>query len=148
MMSTYETIPFRSEHTRALRLQPEQAHLVSVVAEPGYAEALYENSLTAVSVFANGRIVACGGVIEVWQDRGFAWALISKGLPSQFIAIHRAARLMIESCGLGRIEAYIDSGFAEGCRWMDLLGFELDTPKPMQRFANGRDCYLYSRVFE
>lgn len=147
-MSAFQTIPFRAEHARAVRLQPSQAHLVSVVREAGYVEMLAERSIVAVSVASNGRIIACGGVMEIWHGRGFCWALVAKSLPSEFIAVHRAARRMLDTCGIERVEAYIDEGFEQGQRWMDLLGFEQETPVPMERFANGRACYLYARVNE
>lgn len=139
-------IRFRAGHVEAVSLQPAQSHLISLVRSPGYAEQLERDSLLAFTVMANGRIMACGGVIQLWDQRGMAWALISKGQPSEFIAVHRAAKLLIAECGLARVEAYVDDGFEQGLRWMDALGFEQETPFPMRRFAGDRDCYLFAKV--
>ena len=55
---------------------------------------------------------------------------------------------MFEMHTYGRIEALVVSGFAAGARWMEMLGFELETPKGMKSFGpNGETYMLYARTW-
>ena len=145
---TFTTLEFRPDHLRALTLQHAQAHHIGALDDPEFADHIAASCAQSVTVLADGRIIACGGIVELWDNRGMIWSLIAKGRPSEFIAVHRAARRMLDACRFRRVEAYVDEGFEQGCRWMEMLGFDLETPFPMRAFAGERDCYLYARVTE
>lgn len=133
-----EVVEFNPAHAAALEVQDAQR--VDAACLGGE----YGMAFTAM---ADGRPVACAGVLEVWAGRGYAWALLGRDCGSYFLAIHRAVNRGIVLCGLRRVEMAVDAGFLPGIRWAQLLGFKLETPEPMRAFLpNGRDAYLYARV--
>lgn len=138
-------VPFIPEHLKALRLQPAQAWLVPAMQADGYGEAFVQAG-PAYTAIVDGRVVGCLGVAELWQGRCAAWALLAADIGAHFVAIHRAVRAFLTECGFRRIEAYVDVGFEQAHRWARLLGFKLETPEPMEAFAENRSMYLYARV--
>jgi len=91
--------------------------------------------------------VGCFGVVEQWDGRGMAWAVLDASAGPHLLPITRAARTWFDSMAYRRVEAYIDTQFPQGRRWVHLLGFTLEADIPMRKFfANGHDAYLYARV--
>lgn len=134
--------PFKAEHLATLELQEAQ----SVFADkynPAYGKALEEcgGSYTG---FADGRPVICAGLIEQWEGRALAWALVSSDAGRHFVHVTRIIRRAIEMSQFRRIEAHVDCEFYQGIRWAEMLGFEVEAR--MRRFmADGRDAFLYVR---
>lgn len=59
----------------------------------------------------------------------------------------RAAVRHMDAMALPRVEMYVEEGFDAGHRWARLLGFELETERPMRNYLPGRrSAYLYARV--
>ena len=145
-MSLFTVIPFHPAHLKALVLQPHQAFMGSQVASDGYGQVLADAPGVAYTGMADGRIIACAGVMEIWAGRGAAWAFLAQDKPETFRQVHRAVKLFLDSSAMTRIEAYVDTDFPAAYRWMKLLGFERETPAPMRAFAGSRDMYLYARV--
>ena len=141
-------VPFSRWHLRWLTLQPAQAHMQADLADAEYGQSLEDASILAVTVLGKTGVIACGGVVPVWEDRGYLWGLLGKSTPGEFRGVHSAARMLVDTCGLKRLESYVEDGHAEGMRWLELLGFECETMEPMRAFANGRDCYMFSRISE
>lgn len=139
-------IPFQPEHLSVLTLQPSQEYMLPAVARDGYGAEIAAGG-PAYSALADGRIIACAGVWNIWPGRGAAWALLAQDVPCHFIAVHRAVRTFLDHCGIARVEAYVDPGFDAANRWMRMLGFRLETPVPMAKFGEGgREMLLYARV--
>lgn len=139
-------IPFQANHLAALNLQPAQAYMLPYIERADYTVAL-ESSGPAYSALADGRIIACAGVAEIWPGRGAAWALLANSGPCHFGTVHRAVCRFLDGCGIRRVEAYVDPEFDAARRWMRLLGFRLETPDPMRAFGDdGRDMLLYART--
>jgi hypothetical protein len=141
-----KVIPFSRWHLRWLKLQPAQEHLQPHMTDPEYGQTLEDASIIGITVLGKTGVIACGGIVPVWQDRGYLWGLLGKSNPREFMGVHRAARHLVENCALRRLESYVEDGHEEGMRWLDLLGFECETIEPMREFANGRDCFMFARV--
>jgi hypothetical protein len=142
----------------------EPPHLAEILSDPagrfaGRAECL--GKLDAVSFLTvprlswtgvcNDRLVGgCGGIFEVWEGRGKAWAAFGVVPERAWPAITEKARSTLAAArevGLCRIEATVQEGFDAGHRWARRLGFVLETPEPMRFFGpDGASHYLYSRV--
>jgi RimJ/RimL family protein N-acetyltransferase len=61
------------------------------------------------------------------------------------VRIHKAVQRFLEATEFKRVEAFVDSDFEPGHRWIKMLGFEYEGY--MKNFSPlGRDCLLYSRI--
>ena len=141
-----QIVAFKAGHLQALELQESQRYLSSSLASHGYARMIEQTgqSFTAVK---DGRVLACAGVAEVWEGRAVAWALISKDAGRGMVSIHKAAAGYLCASKYRRIEAWVDDGFIPGIRWLEMLGFTLETPMPMRGFRpDGGACFLFSKV--
>lgn len=133
---------FKPEHLAQMRIQAAQ---IGRYSSQEYANTL-AHSGTALTAF-EGEILMCAGCVDYGHKRGSLWAVVSPAASDHFLGLHRAARRFVESLCMERIEATVEAGFIPGCRWLELLGFVCETPKPMRAFTpDGRDHYLYARV--
>lgn len=133
-------VPFRVEHAQRLQLQPGQAH---IVVNPDVMLPL-EGELSFAALDEQ-RVLAVAGITEIWQGRAQCWAMLAGGLGRHFVQIHRAVQRALDMSDYRRIETYVDSGFAEGHRWIKMLGFTHEG-RARAYSPEGRDCDLYARV--
>jgi len=98
------------------------------------------------TVLSDGRPIACGGLVEYWNGRAEAWAVLDAVCKKDFIAVHNAARRFLDSVGIRRIEAVVHVGFDAGHRWLRTLGFVMEAPLLESYDPDGRDYSLYARV--
>lgn len=93
------------------------------------------------------RPVACGGLVEQWSGRAYAWSLLTREAGPHLLSLTREIRSLLDAAPFARIEMAVDADFKAGHRWAKLLGFECETPEPMQKFfPNGRAANLYARI--
>jgi len=134
-------VPFEALHLRMIRVQPSQ------IAEYAHADALDSPTGLAWTAFADGEPLACAGLVEVWEGRAYAWAILSVDAGRYMLALTRGIRSRLAAAPFRRIEMAVDAGFAAGARWAQLLGFRCETPEPMTAYLpNGRAAYLYART--
>lgn len=137
---------FRPVHLARLRLQPAQAALSAEFLKPGYTDMLRAGG-PCFTALADDRVLACAGVAEVWTGRALAWALLAGDAGRHMIALHRAVAGFLAQAPYRRIEATVDAGFDAAHRWIEMLGFQRETPDGMQGFnPDGSAAFLYSRV--
>lgn len=138
-------IPFDPAHIDRLELQGAQPW-IGEMRDPGYARAL-KDAGPCYTAIDGDRIVACAGLVNVWENRAHAWALIAHDAGRNFVAMFRAMQRFLDLQDTRRIEATVDAGFEQGHRMIRMLGFTLETPEPMRAYTpDGRDCHLYARV--
>jgi hypothetical protein len=137
--------PFKAAHVReveeqcAVRLGPEDW-------------ALCEQQASAVTARVGDRVLLCGGVVQLWPDRGEAWMILNRAAGSGQVAQNRAsaliARAVLDRCRLRRIEATVLVGPNEirDRRWLNFLGFKLEAERLRRYFPTGHDAVLYARV--
>ncbi|MDB5472000.1 MAG: hypothetical protein JWR84_3560 [Caulobacter sp.] len=114
--------PFRAAHLKQLTLQPAQAAWRGRI--DGEAGAALEASSLAWTLFAGGRVIGCGGVIDRGGGRGEAWALLAQDAGPAMLAATRAVRRYFETAPFRRIEAVTAVDFRPAARWTRLLGFK------------------------
>ena len=132
-------VPFAHEHLAQINVQPAQ--------RAGYEAASPLLNGPAYTALVDGKPVACAGVVEMWPQRGYAWALLDRDAGRHLLTLTREIRARLDGLGFRRIEIAVDAGFAAGVRWARMLGFTCETPSPMRAFTpEGRDCYLFARV--
>lgn len=100
----------------------------------------------AISAWEDGACVGSAGIIEVWHHRAAAWCLMSDACGAHMIEITRLAKEALDLHPAARIEMLVFADFPAGIRWAKMLGFKLETPEPMRKFAQERDCYMFARV--
>lgn len=143
-----EIVSFKAEHYEAIALQPGQAYVRHWMT-PEQAKAL--EGTRAVSLVEGDTVYACGGVVEYWQNRGEAWALIAGGCGPRFIRMVRLAKRWLDSCDVRRIEAAVPWGdspaWTRGCRLVAALGFDLDNMWAAEAYCpDGRSATVFAKV--
>jgi hypothetical protein len=141
-----QIVALKASHLANLELQDAQSYFSGNLTSQEYAESLASEgqSFTAIS---GERVIACAGVTEIWENRAVAWSLISKDAGRHMLSIHRPIAGFLLASKYRRIEAWVDEGFEPGMRWLEILGFTLETPSPMRGFRpDGGSCFLFSRV--
>jgi hypothetical protein len=136
---------FKPEHLRELVLQPAQERVRANLSNPEYAQALVgEHSFT---LKMDGKVVACFGVLKLWEGRGDAWALIDGDIGARGMRrLHFEIRKRLEAAHeFRRIETACDAGFAQAKRWLELLGFQYEGPL-LKYTPDGRDCLRFARI--
>lgn len=136
-------IPFQPQHLRALVLQEAQAWMQPML-QADYGQSLVKAG-PCFTLENEGEIIVCSGLVNMWEGRAQAWALVSERAGAHFVRIFRAMRDFLEMQDTRRIEATVDAGFDAGHRLMKMLGFEYEGL--MRAYLpDGRDCALYGRV--
>ena len=136
-------IPFELSHITAMRLQDHQRLAISSVELPYLAQLSgYGPTLTAL---ADGRPIACAGIASPGFGIGTLWAVVAKDAGPHFVALDRCVRRFLSIPKLRRIEATSEVSFAQGCRWLELLGFQSEGI--LRKYGpKGEDHMRYSRT--
>jgi len=103
-------VPFKAEHLHTLNLQSAQALFGPLLTDAEYGKSL-EDAGNAFTGIVDGETIICSGVVEQWQNRAVAWALISENSGKHFVAIHKAVSRFLKVCDYRRVEAYVDDRF-------------------------------------
>lgn len=138
-----EVEPLRRDHLDGFIPNPGQA--IDIPHEEMFD--LFDKSDGDAWAFKHrGMVVGIGGLTPIWQGRAMAWIVMDKDSGRGMIALTRFLPHFIDAHGFQRVEMWVAAGFDIGFRWAQLLGFELETPKPMRKYlADGGDAYLFSR---
>jgi hypothetical protein len=137
--------PFRVEHWRRIKLQPEQENMLGFLSD---YEVQQLETTDAFTAFAEDRIIAIAGVVPLSPRRGHAWALMSSEAGRHMLPITRAInRFWNINYDYHRVEMAVKCSFEEGHRWARILGFELEAPLMKRYDPQGEDYSLYARIF-
>lgn len=99
----------------------------------------------AFAALDGDEVLGCAGVVPMWEGRGAAWAMFTNNIGTRFIGMHRAVKSFLEVSPVRRIEAAVDVDFKPGHRWMQQLGFRMETERMKSYFPNARDASMYVR---
>jgi hypothetical protein len=136
-------VPFKAEHLMDLQLQLAQQGIAPFISAD-YAKAI--EGPYAFTGMVDGRVIAVGWVAEIWSGRAMACSLIDQRAGVHFVAIHKAARRVLDSVPWRRVEADTPCGFEQGHRWLRMLGFECEAERMRTYLPDGTDSALYARV--
>lgn len=136
--------PFQPFHVDLLRAQGVQgAQLAEVSIVP--ASCVIQPKGPAVTVFDGTRIVLCGGIVVQSPGRGECWALMAEGTARHMTWLHYGVKRFLSIDRWQRLEATVQEGFGQGCRWVELLGFEFEGK--MKGYGLNGETYLrYGRT--
>ena len=123
-----DVVPFEPWHLRELALQPSQLGLLSTLTiEHGCGLVQAGPSWSAMAGFD---VIACAGVIEFWEGRAQAWALLSAQFPQHVKSVHRAVRQFLQGYDVARLECIVDPRDPRTVRWAEHLGFSYESTMP------------------
>jgi hypothetical protein len=139
--------PFRPFHLQLMMaqgdIQPGQRGDLSYV--PASLARVTRVPGQAMTVIEGERILLCGGIIPEGPTSGLMWAVLTKGAGRHMTFFHRGVLRFIDMQGLRRIEATVEKGFGEGCRWLKLMGFKYEGD--MEAYGvDGKDHERWARV--
>lgn len=137
------TIPFKAEHARAMRVQPRQAAWRDAVPDAHFKALELHASVTIVD---GEEVLMCGGSIEVWPGRKVVWALMADGIKHRMLVCARITRRFLNAQFTGRLELDVERDHLEGHRFAQLLGFEKETDRLRSFYTGGLDGTMYVRV--
>lgn len=139
-----QVVAFKPEHLARIQLQEAQSDMAVIISMQGYGDAIAQAG-NAYTLLDGETVIICAGAVEMWADRAMMWALLSKDAGQHMRHVHRAVSGFLAQCKWRRMEAYADSEFCQGNRWLAMLGFKHEGK--MRAFGpDGRDFELYARV--
>lgn len=121
---------FKPYHIDLLLAQGVQLRQVSQVQVPASYASLARLPGPAFTGRVGDQILMCGGMIPMGPAMGVLWALLSEAAASHMLALHRGVRRFLEINPPRRLEATVEKGFPQGCRWLELLGFKAEGEMP------------------
>lgn len=145
--------PFAIEHFDAIEWQSAQ-QAGQALFQREWAEEITQNSDAQTLLDAQGRVIACAGVIPTriirYPDRdeaaeSIAWAIFSPALPIHAKSIIKAIRSFLDARPEYRIEAYVDAAQPKAAAFLSRLGFHYER-SVHDACPDGRVMHLYARV--
>lgn len=117
-------VPFESWHLQWLTVQTEQDW---VALTPEYGMAL-QAAGPAFTAFAGMDVLACAGIIPIWQGRAQVWSLLSEAIHGSVHrrGIHKAVKSYIRDYRVRRLECTVDPRSARAVKWARTLGFHYE----------------------
>jgi|SRR5882672_7049306 len=139
--------PYRPFHLKLLIAQGVQpAYVGRISYVPGLSDRLQEMG-PALTAFDRDRVLCVGGMIPMGPKLGHVWAALAAEAGAHMLALHRATERFMSTLQPQRLEATVEQGFRPGCRWLELMGFECETPNGMRRYGeDGATHLLFARV--
>jgi hypothetical protein len=139
-----QVLPMTPEHPRLLLIQQGQPWARELVSQDGYCESLATAGPAFVAE-ADGKPVACFGVVERHPNVCHAWGILDTDSGRHMLGLTRAVRQWLETAPYHRIDIAVAREFDAGHRWALLLGFTFEGM--MRRYLPaGGDAALYARV--
>lgn len=136
---------YTPEHILPLLDQPMNAAI-----KAGYLGGLAQlvEQFPSASVMRENEAMVCGGVIKMWEGRGYVWTVFNENAKTCFVPVfrgmHRFLREQLNT--FRRLELAVPVGFEIGHRRAKLLGFKVECELAKSYLPNGEDCVLYSMV--
>ncbi|MGE4334966.1 MAG: GNAT family N-acetyltransferase [Pigmentiphaga sp.] len=137
-------IALRPEHILAVQLQPAQDFAAGFVTAE-QAQGIVAAPGIGWAAEVDGQVIACAGIVQMHDERGTAWAMLSADALRHFKTLHRVIGAVLDRAPWQRIEMTVDVRHDAGCRWAERLGF-VQEGRMRAYTPDGRDCFLYARV--
>lgn len=136
-------VPFIPAHLKDFECIEQQRDIQNLFCQE-YGEYLCQGE--AYSVIVDGVVISMHGVLNCEGDRFFSWSLMSNKTMNYMHFITRHVNSFLDKFKGGRVETIVLKDFKQGHRWVKMLGFKNETPNGMEKYFNGKNYCLYSRV--
>lgn len=111
----------------------------------GFIDKIVELDNQWAGLNENGDVIVIYGFIEKWQGSAIITSVLSELSGKYMLSIVREAIKTFKESPYTRLEAQVVASYKEGCRFMEILGF--DRGGLLRKYDQySRDCYIYSRV--
>ena len=108
-----------------------------------------EQSKFAYSVFDADKCIGCAGIMRVAGKIYYMWAVVGEDLRRNRLWLHRSVRrylpLWLANTDWVRVEALVEADNRRACRWIESLGFSLESCK-RRGGDDGKDAFIYAMV--
>jgi len=137
-----DVVPFRPCH--ALSVEARMVDRGMVVYSMDTACEYAKNGV-AYTGLAEDKVIAYGGVINMWEGVGHAWMVTSDLIKKYPKDITRAGIEVLKSFNFHRIQTAVYEGFHEAVKWIEILGFKRECL--MEHYGPDKaNYYLYVRM--
>lgn len=140
----FKVVPYKHEHVLPLLEQKINMRLA-----PFFLIGLgrsFENRGTAFTGMVNDVPMVCGGIDEIWPNRGMVWTMFNEEAKYNFIPVFRGLKKFLSESKFDRIEVSVPCDFKLGKRRALLMGFKLECEYAEKYLPDGTDCSIYSMV--
>lgn len=137
-----EFVRLKAEH--AMNLRGLEAVHSGFEITPQVALDLEE--IGGMAALADGEVVALAGILPQWRGVGLAWSWLGRGWRGHAREITERVALGLDESEFVRIEAAVRVDYARGHRWLQRLGFVMETPLARKWGPDGADYSIYARV--
>lgn len=125
--------PLTVEHLEDLAPQPEQKHLL-----PKFVELFKTGALHDCYAIVGDEVLACFAFIDM-ADSCHIMAILCQNPP--MVRLHRVSLEFLDGLDIDAT-ATVETGFENGVRWLEMLGFNREKTIP-KAGADGSDHYFY-----
>lgn len=141
----FKFVPYKREHVIPFLDQPSNIGIKDIFLKDNATQ--FENYNSVTGTF-NDVPVFCGGILKVWEKRGFIWTVFNEDCKKNFVPVFRGIKkyLTEQQEIYHRIEVAIPVDFEIGRRRAEMLGFKIECPLARKFFSDGQDCALYAMV--
>ena len=143
-------MPFRKEDLHKINLRPFDEQVIMGVPKVFDLIALQaQKGIAYTGVNDEGKIIAIGGVVVLWDKVGSGWVMTSDLLLKYKTWVHRSIKEILELAivkyNLHRTESIILKDHIVSQKWAERLGFKKEGL--LKKYdSNKNDYYLYSRI--
>ena len=146
----FDVIQFSPAHAKELlsRLHASQRADADALAEFGADEWGFIQKLRTAWTLRDAAqdVVACAGVLKIWEGRAVAWAMFDHELGGTgMLRVTREIRKKLDELDFRRIEATAITSFPPAARFLEMLGFHAEGVM-LKYGSDGSDHILFARV--
>jgi hypothetical protein len=104
----------------------------------------------AWSALWNGKLIAVGGMIILWEGVGEAWLMLSKDFNGMsniavLLGLRKQLNKMVEDNKLWRVQAMVRPDVPKAVEMIEYFGFEKEGL--LKKYCpDGGDAYVYSKI--
>lgn len=136
---------FRAEHVTEIEFQRHDGSKEEQLLSSQQFIAV-ENAGRSKTIFIDGQVRACVGVVEYWPGRGAVWAIIDRRAVDCYLPLIRTLKRLLDAAPERRLESTVVASFDKGHKLNRILGFTLEAPLMKNYGELGTTYSLYSRT--
>jgi len=157
-MQQVKIIEFEPHHLLLLGLQKEQRYFFDLFKTTkeivDYGKVLKQsavdtddNKKCVWTGIVGNEVIGCGGIIQVQENSGEAWALFGSDFKNHFRRVIPVIRRQVAVAKVMRVSALIDRDFERAERFIEWVGLQYEGTL-RRSGTHGQDQKIYARIRE